>query len=231
MAKKKRRNWKQLSLSLGMLSISLVVLYAQLSRVGYVIPFSRLTAICWRNCVSKATASIHSRPSPNQLLNYEQPIAQILALASLNKANVSILIEKSQYRLTVYYEQQPVKSYPVVFGGDPVGDKLREGDRRTPEGIFKIRDLYPHESWSKFIWLDYPNDASWEKHLAAKRQGKIPWSATIGGEIGIHGVPTGEDRLIDRRSNWTLGCISLKNPDVDELYPLLQAGTAVEIVR
>ena len=162
------------------------------------------------------------------LLNYDRPLTQLLTVDS-DRTEVSILIEKSLKRLTLYYNKQPIKSYPMVLGGNPVGDKRQEGDYKTPEGIFKVRDLYPHTQWSKFIWLDYPNAQSWEKHLEAKKQGTIPVSATIGGEIGIHGVPQGSDYLIDEGTNWTWGCISLKNQDVDEIYGWLQVGTVIEV--
>ncbi|MDJ0648702.1 MAG: L,D-transpeptidase [Xenococcaceae cyanobacterium MO_188.B19] len=165
----------------------------------------------------------------SELLNYQLPITEII-IAPIDKSQTAILIEKSQYRLTIYYQNQAIKSYPVVFGQNPVGDKLQERDMKTPEGIFKVRDLYPHNSWSKFIWLDYPNDDSWSKHLEAKKSGKIKVSAAIGGEIGIHGVPDNSDLLIDNRDNWTWGCISLKNKDVDEIYSVIQTGTIVKII-
>ncbi|NJM90637.1 MAG: murein L,D-transpeptidase [Hydrococcus sp. RU_2_2] len=95
---------------------------------------------------------------------------------------------------------------------------------------FKLRDLYPHPTWSKFLWIDYPTQESWRKHLQAKREGKIAWSDRIGGEVGIHGVPAERDSLIDNRIHWTWGCISLKNQDVDELYQFVRVGTLVEIV-
>lgn len=90
-------------------------------------------------------------------------------------------------------------------------------------------DLYPHPGWSKFLWLDYPNKYSWRKHFQAKLAGKINWNDSIGSEIGIHGTPS--DNLIEKKENWTLGCISLKNKDVDELYQVVQAGTEVEIIN
>lgn len=65
-----------------------------------------------------------------------------------------------------------LKSYAVVFG-DPLGDKRREGDRKTLEGILRIRDPYPHPDWSKFLGLDYPNAQSQCKCDRAKQQGEI----------------------------------------------------------
>jgi murein L,D-transpeptidase YafK len=161
--------------------------------------------------------------SPNQ------PIAKLLP-QNFDKNKTSILIEKSQYRLTVYYNQKPIKSYPTVFGANPQGDKQREGDRKTPEGILRIQDKYPHPNWSKFIWLDYPNAQSECKHKRAKQQRQIPLVSTIGGEVGIHGVPWGGDWMIPMRRNWTLGCPSLKTKDVDELYTVVAKGTIVEII-
>ncbi len=164
------------------------------------------------------------RTSPHK----DKPISQLLP-GNFDRSRVSILIEKSKYQLTLYYDQQPIKSYSVVFG-DPQGDKRREGDRKTPEGLFKIRDLYPHPDWSKFLWLDYPTAQSQCKHAQSKQRGEIPFSSGIGGEIGIHGVPEGRDALVETRTNWTLGCPALKNKDVDEIYSVVQVGTVVEII-
>jgi lipoprotein-anchoring transpeptidase ErfK/SrfK len=176
--------------------------------------------------VCPADIILHRKPVT--LINPDQSLVNLLPNPP-NRNNISILIEKSQHRLTVYYNQTPVKSYPVVFGNLP-GDKQREGDRKTPEGILRIRDKYPHESWSKFLWLDYPNAQSECKHARAKQRGEIPWESPIGGEVGIHGVPIGQDMLVTDRQNWTWGCPSLKTADINELYDLVQVGTVIEIV-
>ena len=164
-------------------------------------------------------------------LNYSLPISQLLDFQTIDRTKVSIIINKSDYILTILYENNPIKSYPVVFGFNPIDDKLKQGDGCTPEGVFKIHDLYPHQSWSKFIWLDYPTTESWVKHNRAKEEGTINSNAGIGGEIGIHGVPTGMDHLIDNKTNWTLGCISLKNKDINELFSILQKETKIIIVH
>ncbi|WP_202950488.1 L,D-transpeptidase family protein [Pseudanabaena biceps] len=169
--------------------------------------------------------------SANELLNKDRAITNFINLKKIDKKAIAIVVEKSKYKLTVYYQKKPIKAYAIVLGGNPKDDKVKQGDKRTPEGMFQVKDLYYHSEWSKFILLDYPTPDSWRKFSLAKARGEVKVYDDIGGEIGIHGVEKGQDWLIDRRINWTLGCISLKNKDVDEIYPLLQRGTAIEILH
>jgi murein L,D-transpeptidase YafK len=163
--------------------------------------------------------------------NKERPLRELLGARDINPKTLSISIDKSDYQLTVLSGEKAIKTYPVVFGGNPMDDKLMQGDQCTPEGDFKIRGFYPHLKWSKFIWIDYPNDQSWSKHNEARQNGKIPENAKIGGEIGIHGVPEGYDYAIERKMNWTLGCISMTNEDVNEIYPYVFEGMTVQISK
>jgi len=179
------------------------------------------TLPCVLSCEAKAA----------DLLNKNQAISSLINLKQLDKKAVVIVVEKSKYKLTVYYQNKPIKSYAIVLGANPKDDKLRQGDKRTPEGIFRVKELYYHSEWSKFILLDYPNQDSWRKFLQAKARGEVKANDDIGGEIGIHGVKKDQDWLIDRKVNWTWGCVSLKNKDVDEIYPLLQRGTTIEILH
>ncbi|WP_299410989.1 L,D-transpeptidase [Acaryochloris sp. IP29b_bin.148] len=195
---------------------------------GMYFPLSQAPdVLCGESCTAQR---LHQPPVGNALVNGDREIATLTNLSTLEADKLTLLIEKSKLRLTVYYDQKPLKSYPVVLGSAPTGDKLREGDRKTLEGLFQIQDKYPHPIWSKFLWINYPTADSWRKHLAAKRQGKIKISDTVGSEIGIHGVPSGSDHLIDQRQNWTWGCIFLKNKDVDELYAIVSKGTWIEIL-
>ncbi len=158
-------------------------------------------------------------------------LTEIMDSLKVDKKSISVLIDKSDYRLYIVADGITLKEYPVVFGKNASDDKLMQGDRCTPEGSFHMISKYPHKEWSKFIWIDYPNKSSWEKHNRAKKEGKIPRNAQIGGEVGIHGVPRGMDKLIDAKYNWTLGCISLKNKDVDEIYPYIAANTLIQIQK
>ncbi len=161
--------------------------------------------------------------------NYDFSLPELIVTLELNPDNISILIDKSDHKLVLLADTAIIKEYPVVFGGNPVDDKLRQGDKCTPEGTFYMASKYPHKKWSKFIWINYPTDESWQKHNAAKQKGIIPGNSKIGGEIGIHGVPEGMDKLIDLGINWTLGCISMKNRDVNEIYPYISESTVIVI--
>jgi murein L,D-transpeptidase YafK len=165
------------------------------------------------------------------LINYSLDLKDLIDSLSLPADRIRIEIDKSRYILSVRVDSILIKQYPVVFGANPMDDKLRQGDRCTPEGRFRVISKYPHRKWDKFIWIDYPNEQSWEKHRQAKRDGIIDESAEIGGEIGIHGVPRGTGAMINLRINWTLGCIALKNKDINDLYPFIQTGTVVIIEK
>ncbi len=202
--------------------------YWFLVKLGFIFSLDKIPDVmCIKPC--PVAQQVHTLPPDKQLLNYDKPLEQLI-VSPLNKSKVSVLIQKSQYRLTVYYDLKPVKSYPVVFGSNPTDDKRSEGDQRTPEGVLRIHDLYPHPQWSKFLWLDYPNVQSWRKHFQSKINGQLTWFLPVGGDVGIHGVPQGADYLINNRENWTWGCISLKNKDVDEIYQAVKVGTIVEII-
>lgn len=144
---------------------------------------------------------------------------------------VSIEIDKSDYELSVYDEKGWYATYPVVFGNSSLDDKRMEGDKNTPEGKFRILSKRVHEKWCRFLALDYPTPDDREKFNKRKEKGEIPANASIGGGIGIHGVWPHEDFVIDRYKNWTLGCISMKNDDVMELYSFTQPGTKVTIKK
>jgi len=167
--------------------------------------------------------------SQDEYKNHKLPLARLVDSLKIQESNISLLIDKSDYKLSILSDASIIKEYPVVFGGNPTDDKQMQGDQCTPEGIFYMVSKYPHQSWTKFIWINYPTEESWKKHNKAKQDGEIPADAKIGGEIGIHGVPSGMDQYINLQYNWTLGCISLKNRDVNEIFPYIKEQTKIEI--
>ena len=141
-----------------------------------------------------------------------------------------VLVVKKNYEMTLYDSSgERIVTYPVVFGNKDMGDKMMQGDRKTPEGIFHITCKRRHEKWSAFLNIDYPTAESYQKFNERKAKGLIPPNAEIGGGIGIHGTWPHEEFAIDQYQNWTEGCISTKNIYIQEIFAMLPVGTRVEI--
>lgn len=148
------------------------------------------------------------------------------------KDDFYVIVDKSDYELKVYDAANNwLVTYPVVFGSKDLGDKMVEGDRKTPEGTFHIVAKRPHAKWERFLSIDYPNAESYQKFNERKAQGIIPANAKIGGSIGIHGTWPHEEFAVDLYQNWTMGCVSTKNEYIDKLFNVLPVGTKVIIQR
>lgn len=140
-----------------------------------------------------------------------------------------IIIDKSDYELHVYDDTGWLATYPVVFGSKDLTDKMYEGDKRTPDGEFKILLKKNSAKWGLELLLDYPNATSKQRFEDRKKQGKIPKGKTIGSGIAIHGTRPGSEWTVDNYINWTDGCISVKYTEMKELYDLIPTGTKVTI--
>jgi murein L,D-transpeptidase YafK len=150
---------------------------------------------------------------------------------SKKASTYSVVVDKTNYELKVYDQDGWLLTYPVVFGTSEMTDKMMEGDRRTPEGTYKIVSKKIHPEWGHFLLLDYPNQTDIEKFNERKRSGLIPANAKPGGGIAIHATRRNEDRFVDYYYNWTLGCVSTKREYAKELYNMLPIGTEVTILR
>ena len=142
-----------------------------------------------------------------------------------------IIIDKSDYELKVYDEEGWYATYPVVFGNKSLDDKMIAGDRKTPEGNYKIISKRPHEKWDRMMLINYPTKIDIDKFNQRKAAGLIPKNAKIGNGIGIHGTWDRDDMAVDYIQNWTNGCISLKRDEIEELYALIPIGTPVTIQK
>jgi len=156
-----------------------------------------------------------------------------------------LVVSKSSHTLTLFKEGQVVKKYTCVFGVNPDGDKIQQGDNRTPEGTFYITEKekigdhpYLGHTW---LGLSYPDVGHAERAvrqnlisadqyqaiLDANRRGALPpQNTSLGGWIGIHG---GRGDLTKEKINWTEGCIAMLDSDLEELYTFIQPGTKVII--
>jgi murein L,D-transpeptidase YafK len=134
-----------------------------------------------------------------------------------------IVVEKSTRTLTLMSGSKSLKKYKGALGGQPVGAKDRQGDHKTPEGIYSVDAKNPKSQFYKALHLSYPNAAD---RANARKLGVSP-----GGDVEIHGLGAkwGWLGAKHRLTDWTDGCIALTNEEIDEIYPLIKVGTIVEI--
>ena len=140
-----------------------------------------------------------------------------------------IIVDKSDYELKVYDEEGWYATYPIVFGSKDLGDKMREGDKRTPNGSFKVILKKIHPKWGPELLLDYPNEASIQLFNDRKAKGLVPKNARIGAGIAIHATRPEEEWTIDNFYNWTDGCVSVKYTEMKDLFSYIPLGTPVTI--
>lgn len=146
------------------------------------------------------------------------------------KDDFYIVVSKHNYTLSIFdADNYLVVTYPATFGSTDLSDKMYEGDRRTPEGTFHIAAKKVHPKWHRFLAIDYPNADSYKKFYERKANGEIPYNASIGGSIGIHGTWPEEEFAVEQHQSWTQGCVSTTNTYVDEIYSQLPVGTKVII--
>ena len=140
-----------------------------------------------------------------------------------------IIVDKSDYELKVYDAEGWYATYPIVFGSKDLSDKMKEGDKRTPNGSFRVVLKKIHPKWGPELLLDYPNRESIEKFNDRKAKGLVPRSARIGDGIAIHATRPEEEWTIDNFYNWTDGCVSVKYTEMKDLFSYIPVGTSVTI--
>lgn len=175
-----------------------------------------------------------------------RPLREILREHGFNgdHLNLAIFIDKSAHVLSIYKGKILLKSYPIELGDGGLADKKIKGDHKTPEGDFYVAEksiLQPADQFLGTRWLriSYPNVEDAERGL---RQGLIdqnthdqiigalrnkvipPQYTALGGGVGIHGGSSKE-----QGSNWTWGCVGLRNQDVEDFFDFVEVGTLIYI--
>jgi murein L,D-transpeptidase YafK len=150
--------------------------------------------------------------------------------------NPVIVVTKSKRRLELYSDGAVVHTYRVGLGLNPVPDKIRQGDRATPEGEFYIFTKNDKSAFYLSLGVSYPNLEDAERGLrdklisraqhdaivrAIKRKATPPQNTALGGDIYIHGNGSSSD--------WTWGCVALENDEMKELFDAVPVGTPVTI--
>jgi hypothetical protein len=159
-------------------------------------------------------------------------------------SNTWILISKSQRTLSLFRGATLLRTYGADFGQNPVADKEQRGSKenpdhwRTPDGTFYVTRLNPRSQFYRAFVLSYPTvehaQRAFARGLISTRErdaiaeahrtfSEPPMNTALGGLIEIHGRGTGTG------SNWTQGCVAVRDRDMDEMWGLVSVGTPVVI--
>jgi len=129
-----------------------------------------------------------------------------------------VVVMKADRKMYLYHHDRVLKTHDVDLGFAPAGHKQIEGDGKTPEGRYLIDRRNPNSSFHLSIGINYPNERDVE---VARALGKSP-----GGDIFFHGQP---NKLKAKGPDWTAGCISVSNKEIERIYAMVKEGTVVDI--
>jgi murein L,D-transpeptidase YafK len=154
------------------------------------------------------------RPADDRLPRY---------VLQLNKDQKNALVvDARRSRLYVYANEggtpKLIADYYVTLGKNGI-EKTREGDQKTPVGVYHVTANLPRKKLTDFYGagafpISYPNE--WDR-----RQGRS------GHGIWLHGVPSNVYSRAPRASD---GCIVLANPDLESVSQRLQIGLTPVII-
>ena len=134
-----------------------------------------------------------------------------------------IIIEKAVRKMILYQGQNAIRTYSIALGGQPIGRKQCQGDKRTPEGQYIIDGRNKNSHYHLSLHISYPNKAD--------RDRAIINGCNPGGDIMIHGITNGLGWIgkLHTALDWTLGCIAVTDKEIEEIWELVPNGTPVLI--
>lgn len=128
----------------------------------------------------------------------------------------AIHVYKAQRRLDLLRAGKVIASYRIALGGAPAGHKRQQGDKRTPEGDYRISYRNERSRFHLSLRVSYPNES---ERRQAQARGVDP-----GGDIMIHGATP-----VGYRGDWTDGCIAVTNAEIEEIWRRVPVGTPIRI--
>jgi murein L,D-transpeptidase YafK len=166
---------------------------------------------------------------------FHRIVSTTIALLSLVQASIGIdrlppnaradkvVVFKEKHLLILLEQDRVLKSYRIALGGQPRGPKQREGDHRTPEGIYVLDRRNDRSRFYRSIHISYPN--------AQDRRNATSHGVSPGGDVMVHGLPNGMGWIgsAHRARDWTDGCIAVANEEMDEIWRVVLDGTPIEI--
>ena len=139
-------------------------------------------------------------------------------ISKIENANIIVISKQDMQLNLIDYKGDTLLCAPIA-AGKAYGNKQKQGDMRTPEGVFKIVDIQNASKWTH----DF-HDGKGEIEGAYGNyfiRLKIPGHKGI----GIHGTHAPES--IGSRA--TEGCIRLSNDDLERLVALIYPPLTVVI--
>ncbi|MBI3230497.1 MAG: L,D-transpeptidase [Burkholderiales bacterium] len=134
----------------------------------------------------------------------------------------ALVVDTRQARLYVYeHHNGHIKfhaDYYISHGKFGV-NKLKEGDQKTPLGVYYITSRLPRAKLPDFygsgaLPINYPNE--WDK-----------LNGRSGSGIWLHGTPSASYSRPPLASD---GCVVLTNPDLEKLYLSVEAGKTPVVI-
>jgi hypothetical protein len=150
----------------------------------------------------------------------EQAMAQ-----SRRRKTYALVVDKLARELRVVKDGKNRYTFAVELGMNWIGDKQQKGDKSTPEGMYRVIDkkMNGETKYYKALLLDYPNEDDRTRFSQNKKNGVLRPDVEIGSHIEIHGSG-------GKGTDWTDGCIALKDEDMNIVFNLCPVGTEVVIV-
>jgi murein L,D-transpeptidase YafK len=144
-------------------------------------------------------------------------------VGSLDVSVDYILVDKKRKIMHLMEEGKVIRTYKVALGSK-AGKKRKEGDRKSPEGLYSIGYKNSRSDFHLSLEISYPNaeDRDW-----ARRN-----NVSAGGDIMIHGLPNEAWKKLflgHPKNNWTRGCVAVSNKEIEEIYELVARETPVEL--
>jgi murein L,D-transpeptidase YafK len=134
-----------------------------------------------------------------------------------------VVVLKKERALELVSNGTVIKTYKIALGRDPIGPKSKQGDHKTPEGVYVLNSRNSHSQFYESIHISYPSE---HDRAVARQKGVSP-----GGDVFIHGLPNGYAAIgaVHRLRDWTDGCITVTNEEIDEIWKAVPDGTQIEI--
>jgi len=134
-----------------------------------------------------------------------------------------VVVEKGKRKLHLVKDGEFFRTFDIALGMYPIGDKTKEGDQRTPEGVYQLDMRNPDSDFFLSIHISYPDGVD---RRTARANGLDP-----GGQIMIHGQPNEPtfSEAYYAKEDWTNGCIAVSNSDMIDIWLMTPNVVKIEI--